>query len=40
VGEASERDEKLRDKKPLLWASKKLLIGTIKGITGASLHND
>lgn len=38
--EAREKDEALKDKKPILWAAKKLAEGTIKGITGASLKNE
>lgn len=40
MAESREKDEALREKKPVLWALKKVAIGTIKGITGASLTRD
>ncbi len=38
--EAREKDEALKEEKPVLWAAKKLAEGTIKGVTGSTLHKD
>ncbi len=38
--EHREKEEALKENNPALWAAKKLAEGTIKGITGASLHKD
>lgn len=38
--EYREKDEKLKEENPALWAAKKLGEGTIKGITGSYLHKD
>lgn len=38
--ESREKDEKLREEKPGLWAAKKVAKGAIGGITGATLHDD
>lgn len=38
--ESEERDERLKKENPTLWVAKHLAKGTVKGITGASLHKD
>lgn len=40
LGKMEEKDEKQREEHPWKWAGKKILWGTIKGITGASFHKD
>ena len=34
-----EKDQKLKDSNPALWAGKKVLNGTIKGITGCTISS-
>lgn len=38
--EAREKDERLKEENPALWATKKLAKGAIKGITGSTLSHD
>lgn len=40
IVENEEKENKLKEEKPGLWALKKLGQGTIKGIIGGSVHKD
>ena len=39
MAEHIEKEEKLKEEKPVKWASKKLLEGTIKGIIGGTISS-
>lgn len=40
LAKQSDKEDKLKGNKPLLWAAKKIGQGVIKGIFGSSITND